>query len=74
MPETYVCGSCGGLFPLVRTEKEVADEYQTLFPEQPEEKVKLCEPCFIKLMQKAEEAGVVTKDWRKYLDKGQYPD
>ena len=75
MPETYICESCGELFPLARDPEEEQAEFEELFPEhQEEDKVRLCEPCHVKLMKKAEKVGLAPKGWRKYLDKERYPD
>ena len=60
-----ICDYCKLMFIPERDEKEVIEEYNTLFPNDPD-KATVCEDCFVKIMD-FHEPGEYR--YEKYIDK-----
>ena len=61
-----VCVECGE-FCSQTTETEEQAGYERLFPNEEDEKVRLCHTCWVKIMERAEARGLVGPAWRADL-------
>jgi hypothetical protein len=66
--KTYTCENCRREFDEVRPPGEAEAEFADLFPGlDPDDQSRLCEPCFIEVMEWAEAKGYFVGEWRRYL-------